>query len=111
MNLYNNRITRRWNRWIRFRFVTPRLRKRLQKKEISILCNNCTGGFILHDLGLRFDSPTINMFFHGLDFFDFIEHFEHYIKQPLIQIENPRYDKNAPDYPVAILSGGGTTGI
>lgn len=107
MNLYNNKVTRRWNRWVRFHFVAPRLKKRLQKKEISILCNNCTGGFILHDLGLRFDSPTINMFFHSLDFFDFAEHFEHYIKQPLVQIENPRYDNAAPDYPVAILSGGG----
>lgn len=46
------------------------------------------------------------MFFHNLDFFDFVEHFEYYIKQPLIQIKNPRYDTNALDYPVAILSGG-----
>lgn len=46
------------------------------------------------------------MFFHNLDFFDFVEHFEYYIKQPLIQIKNPRYDTNASDYPVAILSGG-----
>ena len=82
------------------------IKLKIRKKDISILCNNCTGGFILHDLGLRFDSPTINMFFHNLDFFDFVEHFEYYIKQPLIQIKNPRYDTKASDYPVAILSGG-----
>lgn len=46
------------------------------------------------------------MFFHGLDFFDFIEHFEYYINQKLIEIPNPKYDLNAPDYPVAILPGG-----
>lgn len=45
------------------------------------------------------------MFFHDLDFFEFIEHFEYYIKQPLIQIKNPKYDPLAPDYPVAILKG------
>lgn len=84
----------------------PKKRRQLEKKNISILCNNCTGGFILHDMGLRFDSPTINMFFHGLDFFDFIEHFEYYINQKLIEIPNPKYDLNAPDYPVAILPGG-----
>ena len=84
-----------------------RMRRKLQKKEISILCNNCTGGFIYHDLGLQFRSPTINMFFHGLDFFDFIEHLEYYIQKPLIQIPNPGYDPTAPDYPVAILQGDG----
>lgn len=104
---YNGKITRRINQWLRPRIVTPNKRARLVKNDISILCNNCTGGFILHDLGLRFDSPTINMFFHGLDFFDFIEHFEYYITKPLIQIPNPKYDPVAPDYPVAILSGGG----
>lgn len=75
----NGKITRRINQWLRPRIVTPKKRARLVKENISLLCNNCTGGFILHDLGLRFDSPTINMFFHGLDFFDFIEHLEYYI--------------------------------
>lgn len=105
MNLYNNKITRRYNKFIRKKFVAPRLQKKLNKNNITLLCNNCTGGFILHDLGLRFNTPTINMFFHGLDFFDFIEHFDYYINQPLIQIENPQYDPHATDYPVAILRG------
>lgn len=111
MNFYNNKFTRRWNKWYRFKFVTPAMKKKLYKKDISILCNNCIGGFVLHDFGLRFDSPTINLFFHGLDFFDFVEHVDYYIKQPLIQIENPKYDSNAPDYPVAILCGGGLKDI
>lgn len=107
MTLYNNKITSRINKKLRTQFVAKQKRKNLKKTEVSILCNNCTGGFILHDLGLRFDSPTVNMFFHSLDFFDFIEHFEYYIQQPLIQVKNPHYDPDAPDYPVAILRGGG----
>lgn len=106
MNLYNGKITRRINKWIRTKYVLPAKRQKLQNKEISILCNNCTGGFIYHDLGLRFDSPTINLFFHELDFFEFIEHFDYYVDQQLIQILNPKYDKDAPDYPVAVLKGG-----
>lgn len=104
---YNGKITRRINRWLRLRSVIPQKRAKLVKKDISILCNNCTGGLILHDLGLRFDSPTINMFFRGLDFFDFIEHFEYYITKPLVQIPNLKYDSATPDYPVAIISGDG----
>jgi len=87
-------------------FVVPRLRKRLKNQKVSILCNNCTAGFILHDLGLRFDTPTINLYFRGLDFFDFAEHLEYYISAPLCQIENPRYNPDDPDYPVAVLLGG-----
>lgn len=37
--------------------------KNCKKEKCSIICNNCTGGVILHDLGLRFDTPTINTFF------------------------------------------------
>lgn len=106
MNFYNLKITRRINKLIRNKFVIPPKKASIRKKDISILCNNCTGGLILHDLGLRFDSPTVNLFFHGLDFFEFIEHFEYYINQIPIQIANPKYDPDAPDYPVAILSGG-----
>lgn len=106
MELYNNKLTYRINRFIRFKFITPRYKKRLRNRDISILCNNCTGGFVLHDLGIRFNSPTINMFFHGLDFFDFVEHFEYYIQQPLIENKNPNYGSITTTYPVAILNGG-----
>lgn len=30
------------------------------KRNISLLCNNCVGAMVLHDLGLRFNSPTVN---------------------------------------------------
>lgn len=108
MNLYNNKITRRTNLWIRNHIVCPQFRRKLHNTNATILCNNCTGGFVYHDFGMRFNSPTINMFFHGLDFFEFVEHFDAYISQPLTQIQNPKYDPDAPDYPVAVLSGGGT---
>lgn len=60
---YNGKITRRWNKWIREHFVAQRLRRRLVNKDITILANNCNAGFIYHDLGLQFKSPTINLFF------------------------------------------------
>ena len=30
----------------------------------SIISSNCVGGVISHDLGLRFESPTVNLFFY-----------------------------------------------
>lgn len=39
-------------------------------KNVCILCNNCVGGIISHDLGLRFNSPTVNLEFYDQN--DFI---------------------------------------
>lgn len=105
MNLYNNKITRKLNKFFREKVVVLSKRKQLINKNFTLLCNNCTGGFILHDLGLRFNTPTINMYFHLFDFFDFVEDLDYYLQKPLIQCDNPLYDKNAKDYPVAILQG------
>ena len=37
------------------------MRKRLKNKNFVILSSNCVGGTLLHDLGLRFDTPTVNL--------------------------------------------------
>ena len=37
--------------------------KNCYRGKCTIVCNNCTGGVILHDLGLKFDTPTINTLF------------------------------------------------
>lgn len=34
----------------------------VSKRNISLLCNNCVGAMVLHDLGLRFNSPTVNLY-------------------------------------------------
>lgn len=73
-------------------------RKRLKNKNFTILCNNCVGGVILHELGERFNSPTVNLFFCAEDYIKFLERLDFYIKQPLIEIESDR------GYPVAKLN-------
>ena len=67
-----------------------------------MLCNNCNGGIISHDLGLQFRAPTVNMFFYSDHFLRFCESFEYYIAQPLIPCENPRH-KPQIEYPVCNL--------
>lgn len=46
--------------------------KQLVNDGFSLFCNNCTGGVILHDLGQRFTSPTINLAFSVSDFIEFV---------------------------------------
>lgn len=56
------------------------LRKRLKNNEFSIISNDCTGGVIYHDLGLRFTSPTINLFFEPYeDYLYFLSNIKDYL--------------------------------
>ena len=51
MNIFNNKITRRYNYFIRKKFIMGKCRKNLMCDDWSLICNNCTGGFIMNDLG------------------------------------------------------------
>ena len=55
------------------------------------------GGVILHELGERFNSPTVNLFFGAEDYIKFLEKLDHYLGQTLVEAQSDK------DYPVAKL--------
>lgn len=72
-------------------------KKRLTNKNFTLLCNNCVGGVILHELGERFNSPTVNLFFDAEDYVKFLGKLDYYLAQTLVEVESDK------DYPVARL--------
>ena len=59
-----------------------RLAKRkaaLANGGVTVIAKDCTGAMLLHDLGLRFDTPTVNLFFTAGDFVKLSSRLEHYI--------------------------------
>ena len=101
LSKYNAKFALRINRF--FRAGRNRNnRKRLTNTDFSLLCNNCNGGIITHDLGQQFRSPTVNMYFYSDHFFRFCENLEYYIAQPLVPCENPKHVPEI-DYPVCSL--------
>lgn len=52
---------------------------RLKNHSPSIIANNCNGGVLCHDLGLRFNSPTVNLFIPFPDYTRFCVKLEHYL--------------------------------
>lgn len=64
------------------------LRARNRNTDFTLITNNCIGGVIYHDLGLRFLSPTINLTIQ--DFPTFIEHFDHYMHCELTELPSDR---------------------
>lgn len=74
-----------------------RKQRRLNNSHPTIIASNCNGGYILHDLGLRFNTPTINLFFLPGDYLKFITNIDKYLDTELIEI------KSELSYPVGIL--------
>lgn len=72
-------------------------RKRLINKKPTLICSNCTGGVLYKWLGLKFNSPFINLYMDNEDFLTALENFDNFV---LTEIkEDKDSDKN---YPVGI---------
>lgn len=65
-------------------------RRRLKNKDFSILSDNCNSGIILHDLGQRFNSPTVNLYFESADFIKFLKNPQKYLNADPIQTESDK---------------------
>ena len=90
------KISRYYRTFLR-RNLNKKNQRLLKNKNFTILCNNCVGGVILHELGERFNSPTINLFFHADDFIKFLTNMDYYLHQDLFEIESDY------TYPVGVL--------
>lgn len=63
-------------------------REKLENKDFTILSSNCVGGVILHELGKRFDTPTINLYFSAGDYLKFIGNLKHYLNCKLTETDS-----------------------
>ncbi len=72
-------------------------RRRLENYDFSLLCNNCVGGVISHELGVRFNSPTVNLFMEPSEYILFLKDLKKYLNYPLKEINDEK------GYPVALI--------
>ncbi len=89
----NCRIIRTFSRKFSRKYLNRRNIKRLKNTDFSLITANCIGGVISHDLGLRFLSPTVNLFFMPEDYLKFCESLREYTALPLVEIEPPNGEK------------------
>lgn len=73
-------------------------RQKLHNTTPSVLASNCTGAFILHDLGLQFRSPFVNLYLSPSNFIAYLSDIAHYQSQPLQFLDN-----SGKPYPVGKL--------
>lgn len=88
---------------LRERKYQRELQKQNHNLDFSLITNNCIAGIIYHNLGIRFKTPTINLFIAGEDYLYFVKDLHYYLAQDLL--EEKGLEKN---YPVGRLAGDDT---
>lgn len=94
------------NQWCREKIIIPRLRKKIKNKNVSIIASDCLGGCISHTLGLRFNSPFVNLWLYPKDFIRYCSNIKHYMFCELQFLSQQQVrDKFglSVNYPVALL--------
>lgn len=77
-----------------------KLKKSIIVEEIpTIISCNCTGGVMYHDLGMKFCSPTINLYMSCSHFVKFCENLSYYLNYELTEYVG----EIKRDYPIAKL--------
>ncbi len=75
-----------------------KIRKKLKNENFTIITNNCMAGFIYHDLGCKFLTPTINLFMGTEDFVVFAKELKYYAECDLVE-----YKDDTKNFPVGKL--------
>jgi len=70
------------NRCIKIRYL------RLRNKKISIISNNCIGGYLYNNFGCKFLSPTINLQIEPEDFVKFCNNITSYLNENIVEQKN-----------------------
>ena len=85
-----NDIVRPW--------INGRNRKKLKNHDFSLIASNCNGGFILHDLGMRFNSPFVNLWMKPNEYIKMLTDLKGYMAEDLSFVK-----EDGVDYPVGLL--------
>ena len=83
--------------------IRAQMRKNLVNKDFTLITNNCIGGIIYNDLGLKFNSPTVNMAIPMPDFVRFLQNPQKYLEAEVLDC-GYSYKGKKNDYPIARIN-------
>lgn len=78
--------------------VNPCRRLRLKNKDFTLIASNCNGTYLLYDLKLKYNTPTINLYIVPRDFVRFCANIDYYLGLELTFVQG-----HGVDYPVGML--------
>lgn len=89
----------KWLKYIRKQRFGKKWTQNVTDRDLSIISQNCLGGVISHDCGLRFNSPTINMWIPANDFITLVSNLKENLNSRLEDITH------GASYPIGLLNG------
>lgn len=90
------------------KFTYQRRRTKISCDDFTIISNNCWGGTVYQSYGLKYNTPTVGLFFMTEDYIKFVYNIEEYLRAELKFIdprESKRYKKEKKEitFPVGRL--------
>lgn len=76
--------------------LAHKMAAKLETENVTIISQNCIGGVFYHDMGMKFQSPTIDLFFEARAFVKFVLHLKEYLNMEMVM----RWEET---YPIGIL--------
>ena len=99
------KIRKTWRSILRYPIKAKCAKSTGDKSSVTVFCSNCLGGIIYNTLGMRFDSPTINMFIQPYDFIRFLREYPAYMEAERFELQEMGkypvvrcYKKNSEEY-------------
>ena len=76
-------------------YLAPFRRLKLKTTQVTIISNNCWGGHVYRYFGIKYQSPTVGLYFFCDDYLKFINNLKYYINFELrfIKHEESKYYK------------------
>lgn len=84
--------------------IVRNYKRRLNNKEdkcFSLICNNCTGAVILHEFGVAFNSPFVNLWIPPNHYLYLLSHLKELLNADIKDVTSD----NHSSYPVGLLGG------
>lgn len=70
--------------------ITKKIRfQKIKTKNFTIISNNCWGGLIYQSYGLKYNTPTIGLFFMAEDYLKFVKDIKRYLNMDMLEV-NPK---------------------
>ena len=82
LNTINNEIVS-----LIYQLIIKNRRRKVKNKNISIIANNCIGAHISGKLGLRYNSPTVNLQILPSQYVKFITNLKFYLDKDLCELD------------------------
>lgn len=86
-------------------FYCRKVRKLNRNRDFSIISSNCVGTGIYQDLGIKYNTPTIGLYFKPSCYVKFVSDLRFYLNTPLSFTRKSKYFETEQSYPIGLLNG------